>query len=397
MFLKKISKSFIGVKIKVFLYTIVYEIYDLVTWLVTLYSRPKRNTKNLLIIRVDEIGDYMLWRNFLREIVEAKRFENYKIHLCGNSNWKSIFEAFDYNSVSYSHWMNKEKFRNNLLYRFSFLKEIYNQNYDLVINTTFSRDRINDETVVKASCAKINIGMFGNVIKDKEDYKIGHYTHFFTPTKKIMFEFDRNKEFTAFLIGDKPKSVNINVPFDKLPILPQELSSNYFVVFPGTRNPERIWATQNFIEVSDFLYEKTGYTAVVCGTKNDNLYTTAFCLEYKYPFIDLTSKTSLVDMLSILKEAKCLLSADTGAVHLAAAVSCPVFGVFNGSYYGRFAPYPREIASNFFAIYPDEIDADYFELEIVMNKYKFKSDLPYSSITANKMINVISKSDVFNL
>jgi ADP-heptose:LPS heptosyltransferase len=82
----------------------------------------------------------------------------------------------------------------------------------------------------------------------------------------------------------------------------------------------------------------------------------AFIREYNGPLLDLTGKTDLVQMLTVLKNAACLISVDTGSVHLAAAVQCPVFAIFNGRHYGRFAPYPKEIASRLYPVYPDEID-----------------------------------------
>ena len=64
-------------------------IYDLVRHAATLIpSRTKKNT--LLLVRVDEIGDYVLWRNVLSCIRNAERFKNYHITLCGNQAWKDM-------------------------------------------------------------------------------------------------------------------------------------------------------------------------------------------------------------------------------------------------------------------------------------------------------------------
>jgi ADP-heptose:LPS heptosyltransferase len=84
-------------------------------------------------------------------------------------------------------------------------------------------------------------------------------------------------------------------------------------------------------------------------------------------------------------------------VHLAAAVNCPVFGVFNGTYYKRFAPYPKAISAHFFAIYPDEVDADLNNEKIPQNKFEFASDMPYSRVNAQKVIEVIKDNQyIFN-
>ncbi|MDW8465862.1 MAG: hypothetical protein RML35_06685 [Chloroherpetonaceae bacterium] len=63
--------------------------------------------KTLLILRLDEIGDYVLFRNFLKEIRESERFKDYKITLCGNAAWKDLAEAFDKESVDEFIWISK--------------------------------------------------------------------------------------------------------------------------------------------------------------------------------------------------------------------------------------------------------------------------------------------------
>ena len=43
-------------------------LYDLVLWLAMIGIR-KANTGKALIVRVDEIGDFILWQNFIPEII----------------------------------------------------------------------------------------------------------------------------------------------------------------------------------------------------------------------------------------------------------------------------------------------------------------------------------------
>ena len=58
-------------------------------------NKKVSNSKNLLIVKMDAIGDYILFRNFLKAIKEDKKYSKYKITLCGNSVWKDISEKFD--------------------------------------------------------------------------------------------------------------------------------------------------------------------------------------------------------------------------------------------------------------------------------------------------------------
>ena len=364
-------------------------IYDGILRLARFGFRKPPAIKKLLIVRVDEIGDYMLWHSFLKEIAEAERFKGYEIHFCGNQSWKSLFSTFDANWVHQCFWMDKIRFKKDMGYRYRLLKQIYHEHYELVINPTYSRDKRNDDSIVKAAKAPVTFGMVANQ-ESVHAYEIGYdrsmYAHLYYHPEKPLFEFYRNQLFTEFITQQHSSIRNTKVDTSLLPQLSDTLPEKYFVVFPGSRSAKRIWPADHFVLVANYLYENFGYTAVLAGTKNDERYTAAFATLYKNPIIDLTGKTSLPEMMAVLQNAQCLLSVDTGSVHLAAAVGCAVFGVFNGSQYKRFAPYPAEISTNFYAVYPDDVAIELQNEELVLSKYEFVVDVPYASVKAEKVI-----------
>src|SRR6478735_758936 len=129
-------------------------IYNCLSWFVTIGFRRKPEKKILLLIRVDEIGDYMLWRSFLKELITEKRAEGFdEIHFCGNQSWKTLFDTLDKDLVNHSVWIDKIRFKKEMGYRYRFLKNIYQQRYDTVINPTFSRDKRYDDSIVNAARA----------------------------------------------------------------------------------------------------------------------------------------------------------------------------------------------------------------------------------------------------
>ncbi|MEO7530571.1 MAG: glycosyltransferase family 9 protein [Sediminibacterium sp.] len=364
-------------------------IYNGVGWLATKGYRKKPAVKKLLIVRVDEIGDYVLWHVFIQEIVNADQFKGYKIHFCGNQSWKTLFNTFDAKWVDRSFWMDKVRFKKEMTYRYRFLKLIYRQGYDTVINPTFSRDKRNDDSIVKVAKAPETFGMKAN-LESVQPYELGYdhnlYTKLFDYPGKPIFEFFRNRLFTEFVTNQISQVANTQVDQTILPVVPVALPKNYFVIFPGSRSKKRIWPTENFVRVSNYIFETHGWTTIVCGTLNDAAYINAFCDQYKHPCINLVAKTSLVEMLGVFKNAKCLFSVDTGSVHLAAAVGCTVFGIFNGSQYKRFAPYPAEVSDNVYAIYPDDVEQELKDPALVKQKYEFVVPVPYASVKPEKMI-----------
>lgn len=364
-------------------------VYEWIGWLASLGPRKHNGRKKMLIIRVDEIGDYMLWHRFLGDLVKADRFRDHEVHFIGNQSWKALFNRFDAPCVRHAWWMDKIRFKKKMGYRLGLLRHIYRENYDVVINPTFSRDKRYDDSIVTAARAREVIGMRANR-ESIHPYETGYdqhlYTHLFDHPEKPLFEFLRNRLFTEFVTGQACSIQNTLVDTDLLPAPKQGLPEKYFVIFPGSRSAARIWPTPYFNRVSQYLHETYGWTPVVAGTRSDEKYTRAFCENSLTRVTDLTGQTDLPDMLTLLKNAQCLISVDTGSVHLAAAVGCTVFGIFNGSQYKRFAPYPESLATHVFPVYPDAIEKELQNPELVLQKYEFVVPIPYASVPPEKVI-----------
>lgn len=355
-------------------------------------GRRSQPARRLLIVRTDEIGDYMLWRKFLPLMAAHYRAMGYEVHFLGNSSWKSIYELLDHGVADQTIWMNKTAFKKNLNYRYQLLKQVYGYCYETVVNPIFSRDKRNDDAIVRAAGARYRIGMRANpeAVKSYEQGYDRHlYTTLFDHPEKPLFEFYRNRLFTEYITGKPAAVTNTRVQSELLPALPAGLPAQYFVVFPGSRSSSRIWDVAHFITVSNYLFETYGYTAVLCGGPGDQPYTDAFETAYRHPLVNLSGKTSLPQLLSVLSAAKCLLSVDTGSVHLAAAVGCTVFGVFNGSQYKRFAPYPTEVAERFFAAYPQTVEQELKASETVPTKYEFTVPVAYNNVQPEQLIQII--------
>ena len=80
--------------------------------------------KSLILIRLDAIGDYILFRNFIKILKKSEKYKGYRITLVGNIVWKSISEKFDNKYIDENIWIDRKKFSNNIFYRFQKLSEI---------------------------------------------------------------------------------------------------------------------------------------------------------------------------------------------------------------------------------------------------------------------------------
>jgi hypothetical protein len=78
-------------------------------WQADLENLPlyKNKDKKLLIIRLDDIGDYLLFRNSLEAYKTSPRWNAYEITLLGNKIWKGLFEELDSTKVDKTIWIDK--------------------------------------------------------------------------------------------------------------------------------------------------------------------------------------------------------------------------------------------------------------------------------------------------
>jgi ADP-heptose:LPS heptosyltransferase len=366
--------------------------YDIVLYFVLFTIKNKNKSKKVLIIRVDEIGDYILWRKFIHPILNSYDLTNHEIHFLGNESWQSLFELEFKGTFTKLYWLKKNNFKKNLSYRYSFLKKIAKENYAIIINPTYSRAKRIDDTIVKAANATTNIGILRNnenYLPYEQNFDRQLYHKLYKVQEKYGFEFNRNKEFAEWVCKSSIPNLNLNFESNTLPQSHIALPENgYFIVFPGSRSSARIWDTENFIVVSNYLYQKYKLTAIVCGGQGDILYAERFIQAYSNPVINITAKTSLPELLSIIKNAACLLSVDTGSIHLAASVNCLALGIFNGSQYGRFSPYPKEISSKIISFYPKQVLEDINQN--VLSKYELISTISYNDVSPNEVIDYLN-------
>ena len=77
------------------------------------FLQESNPTKKILIIRLDDIGDYILFRNFLPYYKNAEHWKSYSFTLLGNIVWKDLFEKYDASLVNAVIWIDKKQYLQN--------------------------------------------------------------------------------------------------------------------------------------------------------------------------------------------------------------------------------------------------------------------------------------------
>lgn len=347
------------------------------------------NKKELIIIRVDVIGDYVLFRNFLEDLRNSPKYQGYKITLLGDKSYRDLAEALDSVYVDKFIWLDKKKFIKNYRYRFTIIRRLSRQGYEVLINPIYSREYLLSETLVKIIPADDKIGCEGDQVnislgnKAKADK---NYTKLLANTKEVLFEFYRNREFFEQLL-EKSLTTKYFIHYDQRPLNLFHNQHKYAVLFLGASHPSRQWSPKHFAEVGQYLKKQFNYDIVICGSTLEIAQANSFKKHFMDDCIDLVGKTSLVELLTILSTCQMLVTNETSSAHLAVALgNIPVFVIYNGRHFGRFVPYPKALTTHYYLIAHPFIIKDTEQYKIISNKRDYINTLDINDIQPVEVI-----------
>ena len=367
----------------------------MIYYIINLLIKPSKEImpKSLLIIRLDAIGDYVMFRNFIEELKKSEKYKEYKVTLLGNSAWKSLSKELDSKCVDEFIWLDRDRFIQDFKYRYTKLKEVVSKGYEVILSPVYSREFFYSDTIVKLVNAKEKIGSIGdlsNMKKWQKNISDKYYTELIPATYELLFEFNRNREFFEILLK---KKIDIKKPTIRLDQkkLDFNLPKKYVVLFIGASAIFRKWNIKGFAKVGQYLKDNYGYDIVLCGASSDKEESNEFKKYFKDEYIDLVGKTSLRDLLYVISSGNLMISNETSAPHFAVSLEMTnVFVIYNGNHYGRFTPYPKEISRNYHVVYHPQIEKDLDGYKKLSNSYGAGSKLDINNISVE---NVIIKID----
>lgn len=112
----------------------------------------------------------------------------------------------------------------------------------------------------------------------------------------------------------------------------------YVLLALGANWPNKIWPYQYFAALADMLYEQN-VVPVMIGGPGDTLLAQQVLECTAIPPIDLTGKTTLLQLAAIMRHATAFVGGDTGPMHLAAAVGKTVVALFGPTDPRRNGPF----------------------------------------------------------
>ena len=297
---------------------------------------------SVLLVRLDAIGDFVIWLDAARALVRHYHVHGYSVVLLGNNAWASWAREM---SVADEVWeIDVSRFINNYLYRWQWLKRIRKTGFEIAIQPAYSREFLTGDTLVRASGAVERIGSAGdksNITPWFKSWSNRWYTRLIPGTTTQLMELRRNAEFMRGLGFEDFKARLPTIPqapFEQTVRLPQQ---PYAVLVPAASWVGREWPIDNFIEIGRRL-AKAGLHIAVVGAAADRERVSGLIDGLSVESVDLVGKTTLGELAEVLRRATVVLTNETGAVHIGAAVDAPVVCILGGGHFGRFVPYEIE-------------------------------------------------------
>ena len=304
------------------------------------FINNKNKGENILFVRLDGIGDSIIWINTFYNFELHK--ESYKKNiLVTREEYSELYKKsgiFDQIIV-----INIQKFEKSFNYRYNIYQAINKLNIKTAVNPVYS-NLLNSfsDTIIFSTKAKSRI--IGPTYKSTSTiagilrkFKALAYNY------KIDFQHNENKHeiiynLNIFINLNYSKSRIIkSLNFDSLQTHQFLRNKKYIVIAPGSSSCVKNWPIERYIYIIKYLLS-LNYEIVCIGSIKEK----SLCdiIENQCKVINLCGKTTIVEICNIISNSILVLSNDTSSIHIAASCKIPSICISWGGGYGRFLPYP---------------------------------------------------------
>ena len=146
----------------------------------------------------------------------------------------------------------------------------------------------------------------------------------------------------AIGVSDITPSWNIPVPQADTEFAQRQIADGekVLVICAAASKAERNWLPERYAAVAQYAVNK-GYRVILCGgpTALEKTLAEDIANACSAKLDNLVGKTSLTQLLALLKRASLVLAPDTGPAHMAVTQGTPVIGLYAHSNPGRTGPY----------------------------------------------------------
>lgn len=126
----------------------------------------------------------------------------------------------------------------------------------------------------------------------------------------------------------------------------------YLLISPCASARKRNWRNwenyQGFAQIAEYAFRKYGLHTILVGgnTTAEQHATTEICQQANTPVLDLRGKTTLKELLALIRGSTMVIAPDSGPIHMAVAMGRPALGLYATTNPHRGGPWFDEFVVN---------------------------------------------------
>ena len=298
----------------------------------------------LLAIRMDGIGDMVLFQQSLEHYPEAFGVNFDEITVLGCDSWQAISkEVFPKVKVV---TINEHKYARNALYRLTVNFRVRLMAPAITVaDAYFRRALMSDSLAWVANAPRTVVAMPYINEKTRTEYR-WYMSQGWEVINTGLYPAHETIRHAVFISAVSERDIMAKTPtiswrkrkrFRQLP-------ARYAVLNSGSNEYGRRWPMANYARLASWL-QKKGLTVVFVGKSEEKREKDQLAvLPDGIGIIDLTGRSTLPELFDIIQGAVIVISNDTGPAHAAIALGTKTVVVVGGGHFGCFVPYPDGVA-----------------------------------------------------
>ncbi|MBS1115592.1 MAG: rfaF [Nitrospirae bacterium] len=289
--------------------------------------------KKILVVKPSSLGDIVHSLPFLNSIKTC--FPKAEIHWVIAKGLEGLLECHPMVDkliiINKDMWKKLSKTAETIKEVRQLLQDIRNERYDLAVDL---QGLFRSGLITMATRAPVRIGfsearegsrLFYNVkIKGGKDV---HAVERYMKIAGALGCDEKNILFPFSLCDSEMKNI-------------EDIRSrmkDYAVIVPGARWDTKIWPAENFGRIASLLPVQS----IVIGSKSDMLIAEKVVQASGGKAISLAGRTSLRELIEVMRHARFVISNDSGPLHIAAGFKVPVVAIFGPTSPVRTGPYGK--------------------------------------------------------
>ena len=297
--------------------------------------KPRRG---LIVVRMDGIGDMVLFRSSLDHYAEAFKVDQSEITVVGCNSWKALAEqVFEgYRVIT----IDEHRFAKRPLYRLKRSLMVRKLAPKIAVCDQYMRRALMADSLVLVSGAEqsvVSVPYINGPTRAEFTWYMSQFSLVIDTGPYPTHEIVRHHQFISAIAGREIPPVSPAFNWQPAPV---EVDGKYCVLNPGSNEFGRRWPLDQYFELARALV-LDGHKVVFVGKADEKKAADALeVISREAGIIDMTGKTNLPGLVDLLKKAALVVSNDTGPAHLSIAVGTPTVVIVGGGHFSSFVPYP---------------------------------------------------------